>query len=115
MLGMRVYVFGQSPQFAADVQHIDYISGLRRRLGEASWPISFDTGLNDLIKRQAKGAIYVDPLSYLCAGRSCVYREGDVFYYADYGHFSTVGSLRAVRAYFPSGLPSEARMLVPSQ
>ena len=39
----------------------------------------------------------------LCRGRTCAYRDGQVYLYADYGHFSTEGSLRAVRAYFPSG------------
>jgi hypothetical protein len=107
-MGLRVYVFGQSPQFAADVQHLDYISGSRLRRGVAYWSIAFDPSLNQRISRQASTATFIDPLSYLCDGRQCAYRDGDIYYYADYGHFSTAGSLRAVQAYFPAGIVQAA-------
>jgi peptidoglycan/LPS O-acetylase OafA/YrhL len=108
-LGVRVFVFGQSPQFAGNVQDIDFISGSRLRPGKAYWPIAFDATLNDKIRQQAAAATYIDPLSHLCHDGLCAYRDGDVFYYADYGHFSTVGSLRAVQAYFPAGIAEQAR------
>jgi peptidoglycan/LPS O-acetylase OafA/YrhL len=102
-LGTRIYVFGPSPEFASDVQHIDYLSGQYKQAGAVSWSVSFDPSLNDRVLRQSSEAVYVDPLAYLCSERRCVYREGQNFYYADYGHFSTSGSSRAVSAYFPSG------------
>ena len=102
-LGVRTYVIGQSPEFSADVQHIDYLSGSRLRPGKAYWTVSFDAGLNERIRHLASKANFVDPLSYLCKGRLCAYRDGANFYYLDYGHFSTTGSLLAVQAYFPAG------------
>ncbi len=102
-LGVHVYLFGQSPQFAMDVQRIDYISGARLKPGTYSWTVSFDKDYNEKLKRLAAGAIFVDPLAYLCRGLSCPYRKDDDYYYADYGHFSTIGSTRAVAAYFPAG------------
>jgi peptidoglycan/LPS O-acetylase OafA/YrhL len=103
-MGLRVFVFGQSPQFAADVQHLDYISGSRLQRGVAYWSLAFDLSLNQRISGQSPPGTFVDPLAYLCDGRQCAYRDGGTFYYADYGHFSTAGSLRAVKAYFPAGV-----------
>ena len=102
-LGVRVYVFGQSPQFAMDVQRIDYISGARMKPGTYSWTVFFDTDYNEMLRRLAAGAAFVDPLAHLCRGLSCPYRKDNDYYYADYGHFSTLGSTRAVAAYFPAG------------
>jgi peptidoglycan/LPS O-acetylase OafA/YrhL len=101
-LNTRVFVFGQSPEFATDVQHIDYLTGQYRQNGGASWIVSFDTGINDRLARLSENATYVDPLTHLCRDKRCMYRDGHDFYYADNGHFSTSGSLRAVKAYFPT-------------
>ena len=102
-LGVQVYVIAQSPQFMADVQHIDYISGNYRRATDASWTISFNPGINRLIAGQTDGATMIDPLPLLCEQTSCRYRDRRTFLYADYGHYSTEGSLRAVQAFFPKG------------
>jgi len=101
-LGVRIFVIGQSPQFIADVQHIDYISGNFRHPGAVSWTISFNPAINQIIASQIDGATMIDPLSFLCEKTDCRYREGNTFLYADYGHFSTQGSLNAVRAFFPA-------------
>jgi len=111
-LGVRVYVFGQSPQFAIDVQRIDFISGARMRPGTYSWTVFFDRDYNDKLRRLAGKAIFVDPMEYLCRGVSCPYRKDADYYYADYGHFSTVGSTRAVVAYFP-GRGTNSAMAAP--
>jgi peptidoglycan/LPS O-acetylase OafA/YrhL len=102
-LGARVYVFGQSPQFAMDVQRIDYISGARMKPGIYSWHVFFSKDLNATLRQLAVGATFIDPMSHLCSNLSCPYRKDDDYYYADYGHFSTSGSMRAVSAYFPAG------------
>jgi peptidoglycan/LPS O-acetylase OafA/YrhL len=102
-LGVRIFVIGQSPQFIADVQHIDYISGNSERPGGAFWAISFNPAINELVASQAGGATMIDPLSFLCERTECRYREGATFLYADFGHFSTEGSLNAVRTFFPAG------------
>lgn len=105
--GVQVFVIGQSPMFIMDVQHIDYISGgWRQREGAVSWPVAFKPSLNEAVKAQAKDGVFIDPTPFLCEGGRCAYRDGSTFYVADYGHFSTDGALRAVRAYFPSGDPS---------
>jgi len=107
--GVRVVVIGQSPEFSADVQRIDYISRQYRARGDASWPVSFDPALNARIGELAKGAAYVDPLKRLCQGTRCPYRRDRAFEFIDYGHFSSVGSDIAVRAYFPKGRPAPSR------
>jgi peptidoglycan/LPS O-acetylase OafA/YrhL len=102
--GLRVFVFGQSPQFIADIQHIDYISGLHGKPGKAFWPVSFDRKLNAQLESNVLPATFIDPLRHLCDAQECAYRDGETFYYADYGHFSTAGSVIAVQRYFPAGL-----------
>ena len=102
-LGVQVYVIGQAPEFSADVQLIDYMSGQHRQPGKAYWPVYFDASVNRKLAAMAAGARFVDPVPYLCHDRVCPYRDGPDFYYADYGHFSTVGSTLAVKAYFPTG------------
>ena len=104
-LGVRVYVLGQSPEFSMDVQHIDYVSGARMKSGTFSWNVFFTSIFNAELARLAEPAIFVDPMLYLCKGQSCPYRKDGDYYFADYGHFSRSGSLRAVSAYFPSGQP----------
>jgi len=101
--GVQVYVIGQSPEFSADVQHIDYLSGSRMRPGVATWTVFFNDAVNDRIARQSMAAHFVNPLLYLCQDRKCPYRDGDDYLYSDYGHFSASGSLRAVQSYFPAG------------
>lgn len=103
-LGVAVVVIGQSPQFASDVRRLDYVSGQSRR-AIGMLPVSFDRAINaQLAAAVAKvaGVVFVDPMPALCPGASCLYRQGANWLYADYGHFSKAGSLRAVRAYFPA-------------
>jgi peptidoglycan/LPS O-acetylase OafA/YrhL len=109
-LHVRIYVVGQSPQFIADVQHIDYISGNYRSTTGATWKIAFNPSINRLIAEQAASVIMIDPLSFLCEQDVCRYRVGHVFLYADYGHYSRDGSVAAVRAFFPAGyrVPSDS-------
>jgi len=90
------------------VQQIDYMSGQHTKSGRAAWPIYFDPKINDRMSSLSRGAVFIDPLKHLCDGRLCPYRDGDHFYFADYGHFSTYGSDLAVRSYFPPGGPMPA-------
>ena len=101
--GVRVYVIGQAPEFAADVQQIDYVSGQHRDRGEVSWPVYFDPVVNRKLATLAAGAGFIDPMARMCRGGLCPYRQGDQFLFADYGHYSTYGSALAVRTYFPVG------------
>jgi peptidoglycan/LPS O-acetylase OafA/YrhL len=99
-MGVEVWVIGQSPEFAANVQIIDY-KNRHSNAPRESWPLAFDPEINSRLRQAAHGSHFIDPLAYLCDGLQCPYRNGDTLYYADYGHFSKEGSIRAVKAYFP--------------
>lgn len=101
VLGVRVVVLGQSPQFATDVQRIDYISGARMKPGASSWQVFFGADLNARIAVLAKDAEFIDPMPHLCTGLICPYRIDEDYLFADYGHFSCKGADIAVARYFP--------------
>lgn len=98
--GANVYVIGQTPEFVADVQRVDYVGG-RHNAPEGQWPIAFDPAINTVLKAQSAQAIFIDPLAALCHGMQCPYRRGKTWLYADYGHFSPAGSQWAAETYFP--------------
>lgn len=100
--GVRVIVIGQSPEFAMDVQRIDYLSGQIAQKGKSEWLTSVDADFNAKMMKLAKGATFIDPMRAFCNGRFCRYKSGSTYYFVDYGHFSREGSLRAVEAYFSS-------------
>lgn len=102
--GASVTVIGQSPLFAADVQTIAYrtdATGPDADRRTASWPIAVNRGINQALRRAASRAHFVDPIAILCGGDSCPYKAGPSFLFADDGHFSAVGSSRAVPLLFP--------------
>jgi len=103
--GVRVIVFGQSPQFLADVQQIDYLSGNRHRPVGAEWPVAVEDRLNREVAEQVAigGGEFINPISKMCRGKWCKYRDGKDYLFEDFGHFSAAGSLVAVRSYFPAG------------
>jgi len=99
-LGATVVVIGQSPEFSASPDRIDWMSGQRgHEVGE--WDVSFDREVNKLLAAQASGARFIDPLAILCPRGPCPYRLGQTWLYQDFGHFSEAGSRLAVAQYFP--------------
>ena len=100
-LGVKVYVIGQSPQFAVNVQVIAYSKGSRDPDAVDRWTIFFDPAINEQLKQQAGLATFIDPLQALCEGSICPYREKGQYLYEDAEHFSVIGSAKAVAAYFP--------------
>jgi hypothetical protein len=98
--GAHVYVIGQSPEFSADVQRIDYLTG-QHRAPVGRWQISFDPAINRMLASESRDAHFIDPLAALCTGAVCPYRRGSVWLFGDYGHFSRAGSEEAVKDYFP--------------
>lgn len=98
--GAQVYIIGQSPEFMADVQRIDYLTD-QHGAPVGRWRISFDPAINRLLATESTGAQFIDPLASLCAGDLCPYRQGKVWLYGDYGHFSAAGSQLAAERYFP--------------
>jgi peptidoglycan/LPS O-acetylase OafA/YrhL len=103
--GASVTVIGQTPVFAADVQTIAYRTGAADSgagaKGIASWPIAVDPNINRALRRAAVGAQFVDPIAILCGADTCPYKAGPSFLFSDDGHFSAVGSRRAVQLLFP--------------
>ncbi|MDB5593942.1 MAG: acyltransferase [Hyphomicrobiales bacterium] len=100
-MGVRVIVIGQSPQFAADIQKVAYAA---KRRGDTSdmAPLKMDAQVNLRLAEASVGATFIDPLKSLCSGDACPYRDSSGFYYADYGHFSTLGAAHAIARYWPS-------------
>ena len=100
-LGATVYVVGQSPEFGVDVQSLAYRKAPPDRNVDAAWDLSFSPDFNAELKAKAVGALFIDPLTFDCRGRTCAYRRDGQYEYADFGHLSRYGSARAARTYFP--------------
>jgi peptidoglycan/LPS O-acetylase OafA/YrhL len=100
--GVTVYILGQSPMFAFDVDVLDYRRADRRTTdAHAAWRLGFDAEDNARLKSMSSGATFVDPLPSFCQGTDCAYRSPAGLLFEDYGHFSDSGSDLAVRSYFP--------------
>lgn len=107
-LGVSVVVIGQSPEFSASPDRIDWISGQRGQpVGQ--WEVSFDRGINKVLATEASGARFIDPIAALCPQGPCPYRLGGAWLFQDFGHFSEAGSRLAVAKYFPSRLVGNTR------
>jgi len=99
--GLNVYVIGQSPMFAFDVKVLDYRGAGKNASHDAEWYLSFPRAQNDAVRAASKEAHFVDPLPSFCRGNSCRYETPAGLLFADYGHFSELGSDLAVKSYFP--------------
>lgn len=99
--GLNVYVIGQSPMFAFDVNVLDYRGAGKINGGGAEWHLSFAPSFNDALRTASAAATFVDPLSAFCHENVCTYKSSDKLLFADYGHFSEEGSDMAVKSYFP--------------
>ncbi|WP_157019135.1 acyltransferase family protein [Mesorhizobium xinjiangense] len=100
--GVKVYLIGQSPQFATNVQVIAHAKGSRDPDAVDSWSVSFEPEINKELRQLAgQGAVFIDPLQKLCDGHKCPYRDAGQYLYEDAEHFSVDGSRKAVEAYFP--------------
>jgi peptidoglycan/LPS O-acetylase OafA/YrhL len=99
--GLTVYVIGQSPMFAFDVNVLDYRGAGKDASGDGKWYLSFTRAQSDAIRTASTQAHFVDPLPAFCQGAACRYETPNGLLFADYGHFSELGSDLAVRSYFP--------------
>lgn len=99
--GLRVYVLGESPTFAFNVVELDRRGVGRRPDGTAWWFSTVRPSDNDRVREASTPATFVDPMTALCKGAMCLYRDPEGLLYSDYGHFSDVGSRLAVKSYFP--------------
>jgi hypothetical protein len=99
--GLTVYVIGQSPMFAFDVKLLDYRGAGKSAAGDSDWYLSFTRAQSDAVRAASKAAHFVDPLPAFCRENNCRYETPAGLLFADYGHFSELGSDLAVRSYFP--------------
>jgi hypothetical protein len=98
-MGVRTYLIGQSTEFGANMDVLDYRTG---NVGTAAWSNNVDPDINrELRENAAADANFIDPLSFLCQGELCSFKQDGVFRYSDFGHFSVSGATEAVRLYFP--------------
>ncbi len=97
--GVRTYVIGQSAEFGANVDILDYRTG---HVDTAAWTSIVDPHINaELEASLGNDVVFIDPLSFLCNGALCPFKTNGVMRYFDFGHFSTAGAADAVRLYFP--------------
>ncbi|HUO92682.1 MAG TPA: acyltransferase family protein [Rhizomicrobium sp.] len=99
--GLKVFVIGQSPLFAFNVQVLDFRDAGAGGNGTADWYTVIAPNQNRDIRAASTGATFIDPLPAFCRGDRCEYKTPRGLLFADYGHFSALGSDRAVKAYFP--------------
>ena len=98
-MGVRTYLIGQSTEFGANMDVLDYRTG---NVGTAAWSNNVDPDINrELLENAAGDASFIDPLAFLCQGGLCSFKKDGVFRYSDFGHFSISGATEAVRLYFP--------------
>jgi peptidoglycan/LPS O-acetylase OafA/YrhL len=98
-MGVQTYLIGQSTEFGADVNVLNYRTG---QTETAAWSTNIDPSINlDLQANMDGEATFVDPMTFLCQGELCPFKVEGVFRYSDFGHFSTEGATEAVKAYFP--------------
>jgi hypothetical protein len=99
--GLIVYVIGQSPMFAFDVNVLDYRGAGKDASRDGAWYLSFPRAQSDVVRGASKDAHFVDPLPAFCHENTCRYETPAGLLFADYGHFSELGSDLAVKSYFP--------------
>jgi peptidoglycan/LPS O-acetylase OafA/YrhL len=97
--GIQTYVIGQSAEFGSSMDLLDYRAG---GAPNGSWTTNVDPLTNVELRRVVGDrATFVDPLPFVCDGLTCPFKENGAFLYADFGHFSAIGSKEAVARYFP--------------
>ena len=99
--GYKVYVLGQSPMFTFDVKLLDYRRAGEEPTGDARWYLSFPREQNDALRAASAQADFIDPLPSFCDRNLCAYKDPQGLLFADYGHFSPLGSDLAVQSFFP--------------
>ena len=95
-LGLKVIVIGQSPVFRPNVEWL-----AARGIFEDSAPIEFDRDINRRILQYSSGAVFVDPLPFLCDSTTCRFRAGNNTHFSDSDHLSVFGSNWFVEQFLP--------------
>lgn len=98
--GIRVVIIGQSPRFDESVEDI---SNRARLLGATATKsaVSVDLqGINGKLQEIAGPGNFADPSALFCEGQTCRFAGSDGFYFWDDGHYTVLGSKRAVAYIF---------------
>lgn len=94
--GLTVIVIGQSPVFRSDVEWL-----VSRGKFENGAPVEFDENINRRLLKHSGEAVFIDPLTYLCQGRTCQFRSADKDYFGDSNHLTVFGSEWYVGQFLP--------------
>ena len=95
-LGVKVIVIGQTPVFRPNIKWL----AARGKFPDGA-PIVFDENINRRIQQYSSGAVFIDPLPFLCDGSTCQFRTGDKAYFGDAAHLSIFGSNWFVERFVP--------------
>ncbi|MDH3737701.1 MAG: SGNH hydrolase domain-containing protein, partial [Alphaproteobacteria bacterium] len=95
-LGLKVIVIGQSPVFRPNIEWL-----AARGLFDDGAPIEFDKDINTRILQQSSGAVFIDPLPFLCDDTTCRYRTAENSHFSDSVHLSVFGSEWLVAQFLP--------------
>ena len=76
-------------------------------------PLDVAPEMNRRMADVAAGATFFDPLALLCQGGECLFRQGALYLFYDYGHYTHYGSRRVVNALLDAvagATPASARV-----
>jgi len=97
-LGVKVVLIGQSPSFAFAYPDEYFFQRYGPRLVDEAYysKITIDPQINSRLAKLSSDSLFFDPLPRLCHGVECVFKDGPLYLFRDYGHFSNEGSRRVV-------------------
>jgi peptidoglycan/LPS O-acetylase OafA/YrhL len=97
-LGVKVVFIGQSPSFGFAYPDEYFFLKYGPRLAEEAYfsKITIDPQINVELAKLSSAGFFFDPLPQLCHGMECVFKDGPLYLFKDYGHFSNEGSRRVV-------------------
>ena len=115
-MGVRVILVGQSPLFPFAYPDEYFFRTFGTEQAERAYyaPLDVAPDMNMRMATLAADAAFFDPLSFLCRGTECVFKQGKLYLFYDYGHYTHYGSRKVVNALLdatksmPSGPPKSA-------
>jgi peptidoglycan/LPS O-acetylase OafA/YrhL len=97
-LGVEVIVIGQSPifKFSYPDEYALKTHGYYKAAPDV------EPAFNDRLKSSLSHSLFVDALRPFCDAGECLFREGGFYLFGDYGHYTHLGSIKAVTALISS-------------
>ena len=99
-LGVRVILIGQSPlfPFAYPDEYFFRTFGTEQADRAYYAPLDVAPDMNRRMANIGGGGTFFDPLALLCHGTGCVFKQGRLYLFYDYGHYTHYGSRKVVNA-----------------